>query len=506
MTTEPQATQTAVTLDAFHTEQQNEQVLSTLNRDGSRRWLDPKLSKGRFLTGRRAVAYFLIALFTLLPYLRMNGKPMVLLDLASRRFTLFGYTFLPTDTLLLMLLMVMIFVTVFMVTAVFGRVWCGWGCPQTVYMEFVYRPLERLLEGRKGPDGKAAPGRIVLKYVVYFLISMFLAHTFLAYFVGIERLAEWVQRSPLQHPSSFLIMAAVTGLMMFDFCFFREQMCIVACPYGRFQSVMLDRQSLLVSYDRKRGEPRGKMRKKRPAAEVPVTLRVMPEEPVLGDCIDCKMCVHTCPTGIDIRNGLQMECIACAQCIDACDAVMDKVGRPRGLIRYSSQAAMEGERKRLIRPRLALYLAVLTVLASLFTYTLLTKSPADLSVLRAPGLPFNTIASGEITNQLKVKVANRTDRVRRYTVSVDEPGVRLEMGENPIEIEAGKVHTDLVLVLVQPTGFQDGHTDVVLRITDEEGFTTTRPVRLLGPFGTPAAPAKTDHTPDEEKGGDDDND
>jgi cytochrome c oxidase accessory protein FixG len=487
---------------AFHAEQQNEHVLSTLNRDGSRHWINPRPSKGRFLTGRRATAYGLIALFTLLPYVQVRGKPALLLDVAHRRFTCLGVTFLPTDTLLLMLLLVIVFVTVFMVTAVFGRVWCGWACPQTVYMEFVYRPLERLLEGRKGPDGKAAPGRKILKYAAYLVLSMFLAHTFLAYFVGVDRLAEWVQRSPFEHPSSFFLMAGVTAMMMFDFCFFREQMCIVACPYGRFQSVMLDRQSLLVSYDRRRGEPRGKMRRKAAPAAVAVELRVLPEEPALGDCIDCRMCVQTCPTGIDIRNGLQMECIACAQCIDACDSIMDKVGRPRGLIRYSSQARMDGERRRVVRPRLALYLLVLSVLGSLFGYTLATRSPVDLSVLRAPGLPFNKLPDGSITNQLKVKVTNRTDASRQYTVSIDEPGVRIELADNPVQVKGGASLTTPVLVIVDAGAFSDGHKDVRVRITADDGATQAREVRLLGPFGAAAAPHVTE-TPEHHEGDED---
>jgi cytochrome c oxidase accessory protein FixG len=473
------------TLSSFQSEQQNEQVLSTLNRDGSRRWINPRPSKGRFLRARRIVAYALVAIFTLIPYLRMNGKPLVLLDVASRHFTLFGYTFLPTDTLLLMLLLVIIFVSVFMATALLGRVWCGWACPQTVYMEFIYRPFERLLEGRRGPDGKASPARKVLKYAVYFLVSMFLAHTFLAYFVGIERLAQWVQRSPFQHPWSFFIMAGVTALMMFDFCFFREQMCIVACPYGRFQSVMLDRQSLIISYDKKRGEPRGKLRRQNGKPGADVALTVLPEEPARqGDCIDCKMCVHTCPTGIDIRNGLQMECVACAQCIDACDAVMDKIDRPRGLIRYSSQSAMEGARPRILRPRLFLYTGILAALVSLFVYTLVNKSPADLSVLRGAGAPFNLLPDGEITNQLKIKITNRTDSTRSYRIEVVEDGVRLETMENPVAVKAGEPFSGSVIAVLARSAFHDGHKDVRVRITADNGVVIERSVRLLGPYGT----------------------
>ena len=209
-------------------------VLATLESDGSRRWLYPKLALGRFLARRRVVAYLLIAIFTLIPYLTINHKPAMLLDIASRRFTLFGFTFLPTDTVLLALFMVAVFLTIFLVTALLGRVWCGWACPQTVYLEFVFRPVERLFIGRRGAGGKPranlAPWRLPAMYATYLLISLYLAHTFLAYFVGVEALRHWIFGSPLDHPAAFLLMASVTLAMLFNFGFFREQTCTIACP------------------------------------------------------------------------------------------------------------------------------------------------------------------------------------------------------------------------------------------------------------------------------------
>ena len=223
-------------------------------------------------------------------------------------------------------------------TALAGRMWCGWMCPQTVYMEFVFRPIERFFDGppgaghRPGPKADdAADGWPSTRSI--WRSPLYLAHTFLAYFVGVEELARWVRRSPLEHPISFLVMVVVTGLMMFDFSYFREQTCLVACPYGRLQSVMLDRDSLIVSYDPCRGEPRRKLRDRHDGGGAPSGA---------GDCIDCGLCTDTCPTGIDIRDGLQMECVACTQCIDACDAVMTRIGKPKGLIRLSSQAAIAG--------------------------------------------------------------------------------------------------------------------------------------------------------------------
>lgn len=460
-------------------------ILSTLNDDGSRRWITPKLSTGRFLTARRAVAYLLIAIFTLIPYLSINGKPLVLLDLPARRFTLFGKTFLPTDTLLIALLMVGVFLAIFFITALFGRVWCGWGCPQTVYMEFLFRPIERLFEG--------APGRVrtggfkgsglakFLKYVVYLFAAAFLAHTFLAYFVGVEQLRHWIFGSPLNHPIGFAVVVIVTGLMLFDFGFFREQVCLVACPYGRFQAALLDRQSLIISYDRKRGEPRGKARRK---VATPVTLTVgQTDEPAsLGDCIDCHLCVTTCPTGIDIRNGLQMECIGCAQCIDACDAVMTKIDRPKGLIRYSSEASMAGEKPHILRPRVIVYPAILLVVATLFFLVLSTTGGVELIVTRGLGLPFSTLSDGNIRNPVSLKLANRLDVVAPVTFTVISPeGGELRLDDPPATLNPGETRAITGGLIVPPSAFKDGRCVAVIRVESGENRTRDSRFIMVGP-------------------------
>ncbi|MFZ4574779.1 MAG: cytochrome c oxidase accessory protein CcoG, partial [Phycisphaerales bacterium] len=337
--------------------------LSTLNEDGSRKWIKPRPSYGRTHGARRTVAFLLIALFASLPWFRMGGKPVFLLDIAHREFTILGTTYFATDTLLLALSMVTIFVTVFIVTAVLGRVWCGWACPQTVYLEFVFRPLERFFDGAPGRSGQTIFKKLGIsgpaKFVTYLVLSFCLANTFLAYFVGTDNLIHWITRPPTQHPVGFTLVVFVTGLMLFDFGYFREQLCIVACPYGRFQSVLLDVNSLIVGYDARRGEPRGR------ASKVSVSLPVLDSAPKNGDCVDCGLCVSTCPTGIDIRNGLQLECVHCAQCIDACNAVMAKLDRRPGLIRYGTQAEFSGGKRRFFRPRLVWYGTILAVLLTL---------------------------------------------------------------------------------------------------------------------------------------------
>ena len=452
--------------------QPGERVLPTLNQDGTRRWLRPKLARGKHYRRRLVAAWTLMLIFTALPYLRLGGKPMVLLDIPHRQFTLFGRTFLPTDTFLLMLLLVGIFVAIFLITAVLGRVWCGWACPQTVYMEFLYRPLERWIEGGRqrqlALDAGGADGRRLLKFGLFFLISAFLANTFVAYFVGIDRLRVWITSSPAEHPGAFAVMLGTTLLMFFDFAYFREQTCLVACPYGRFQSVLLDRSSLIVGYDERRGEPRGKLRSGAPAG--------------LGDCIDCGNCVTTCPTGIDIRDGLQMECVACTQCIDACDAVMEKVGRPLGLIRYTSQAELEDGRSRFLRPRLAVYSAILVVIFGVLGLSLAEKASADVTLLRGLGAPYTVLPSGEISNQLRLKIANRTGEDREYTFTVDgAPGLAMIAPENPLAVAAGESALTAAFVTLPAAAFAGGEARVTLHVTDGGEFSADLPYRLLGP-------------------------
>ena len=448
-------------------------VLPTLNEDGSRRWIRPKPSHGTYATVRRAVAYALMLVFFLIPHVRMGGKPLILLDIPRRQFTLFGTTFLPTDTMLLMLLLASIIIAIFLMTALFGRVWCGWACPQTVYMEFLFRPIERLVEG--GRSGSLAldkqrshfhPRRL-LKYAIYVVLAIFLAHTFLAYFVGTEALAQWIRRSPADHPTSFLVMAGTALAIFGDFAYFREQTCLVACPYGRMQSVLLDRQSLIVAYDPTRGEPRMKG-KTRPAGA--------------GDCIDCGACVTTCPTGIDIRDGLQMECIHCTQCADACDEIMTRVNKPKGLIRYSSRELLEGHKRHLIRPRTVLYPLALALFLGAFTYALATRDAADVTVLGGQGEPFTRQADGQIANQLRVKIANRTDDDHDYRIEVvGAADGSVVVPQNPLHVATGQSAETPLFVLLPRSVFRNGEHRVAVRVSDGAGFSTDLPYRLVGP-------------------------
>lgn len=468
-----------------------ERVLSTLNEDGTRRWLDPRVATGVLWRRRRVVAWALIALFVALPWIRINGRPGVYLNIPVREFTFFGATFLPTDTLLLALFIGCGFVGIFLLTALFGRVWCGWACPQTVYMEFVYRPIERFWigpgSGNRGRRRKdVSGGRRVGMYATYLVVSLLLAHVFLSYFVGTEQLFEWMRQSPLQHPRSFLLTIAVTAAMMFNFSFFREQTCIVVCPYGRLQSAMLDRQSLIVAYDAGRGEPRGHAARK---ADGDVAL------PQLGDCIDCTMCVQVCPTGIDIRDGLQMECVNCTQCIDACDTVMARIKRPLGLIRYSSQEALETGRSRIIRARVVLYPALLLVFVSLFFLVLFTRQPADVTILRAIERPYITLDSGEIQNNIRIKIVNRTEEPQTYRFLVEDlADGRIELQGANVTVDPGATVTVPAGIVAPTSAFRLGRGSCRVRVEDDAGFSRSYPMRLQGPFNSSRAITPADAT------------
>jgi cytochrome c oxidase accessory protein FixG len=450
-----------------------EHVLSTLERDGRRRWLRPKLAKGRWWNRRRALAYVLMLIFLAVPYVRIGGNPLIRLDIAAREFTIFGHTFLPTDTLLLALTMLAAFISIVLITAVTGRAWCGWACPQTVYMEYLFRPIDRLFEGTAGKGGqprkKPGAAKQVARFLVYLLLGMVLAHTFLAYFVGPEQLAVWIRSSPWEHPIGFAVMVTTTALLTFDFYYFREQTCLIACPYGRFQSVMLDRQSMIVAYDFNRGEPRKKGKHG--------------QADRAGHCVDCNQCVVVCPTGIDIRNGLQMECINCTQCIDACDNVMDRVGYPRGLIRYSSQDALAGKQRKFLRGRTIIYPVVLILLAAGLAFAISTKYGFDARIIRGKGAPFTTVER-TVLNAFTLRLVNRTKAAQQYELQIESPQqAELEIIEpSGLQLEPGA--TAMVPFHVRfPSRltFGDGNEPIRLKISDSNLNQRLVEFRLLGP-------------------------
>jgi len=429
---------------------------------------------------RRVAAYVLMVVFVAIPHLRWGGKPLILLDIVAREFTILGRTFYPTDTLVLALFMLSVLVSIVLITAISGRAWCGWACPQTVYMEFLFRPIDRFFEGTIGkggkPRGEMSAIRQVGRVVVYVALSMFLAHTFLAYFVGTQRLTDWMQSSPIDHPIAFMVMAGTTLAMLFDFLFFREQLCVIACPYGRFQSVMLDRQSMIVAYDYVRGEPRKKGKR---TAE-----GTMPNGQAAGSCVDCNQCVVVCPTGIDIRDGLQMECINCTQCIDACDDVMDRTGQPRGLIRFSSQDSIEGKPRQLARARTIVYPLILLAVLGGLGFAVNLKSGFDARVIRGRGAPFTISGSSVVSNAFNLRLVNRTNQTQTYQMTMVAPeGAELAfVNPEAFRVEAGQ--SALVPFEVRfPSSmtYQGGNSVTKVLVNDDSGNQRRLEFKVLGP-------------------------
>jgi len=448
-----------------------DKVLATLNPDGTRRWLAPRLAKGRYWQRRRLLGYFLMVLFNALPWIPIGGKPAMLLDVMRREFTFFGVTFQPTETVLVVSLFLTIFISIFLLTAIFGRVWCGWGCPQTIYLEFLYRPLERLIEGKYYTKGRDAvpKGRKLLVMAAFFLVSLHLSHTFLAYFVGPHTVIEWSLGSPMEHKAGFAIVWLVTGMMVVDFASFREQMCTLACPYGRLQSALVDPDSIVIGYDETRGEPRGKGK------------RGTEKTKDLGACVDCKLCVAVCPTGIDIRDGLQMECVQCAECIDACDSVMDRMGMDRGLVRYASQTEFDGGRRSVLRTRTVLYSVGLVAALVAFLSFLGTRRDTLVDLLRASNQPFVEVEDGRISNLVRMRIENRAEVPRTYSITTATEGVETTPAVLTVDVEAAGQTQKAFQVVADADRFVEGRLTLELVVTDGEDFEQVLARTLLGP-------------------------
>jgi cytochrome c oxidase accessory protein FixG len=456
-----------------------EDLLYTVGPDGKRRFLHPQLHRGRTWRTRLVLAWALVALFLAVPLVPVGGHPAVHLDLSTRQFHVLGATFHPTDNLLLAALGVAVIVTVFFVGSTFGRLWCGYACPQTVYMEFVFRPIEVWLEGKPVQQVRLdlAPWsarKLAIKgakWTLFALVSLALSSTFVAYFVSWDRLVHEVLPRPLPHTGVLFVVAFVAAAILFDFGWFRDQMCSLACPYGRLQNVMADPDTVLVAYDEKRGEPRATQKQRHDAGG--------PH----GDCVDCRLCVTTCPTGVDIRRGLQLECIGCAQCIDACDMVMARTGRAPGLIRSTSERELAGGGRRFWRPRVVVYLALLTLAWGTLAGLVIAREDALVEVLRGGREPYRLLPGGEVANQQRIRITNQTSEARTFSIEVlAPPEAKLVFSESPLRVEPAELGTVNAVTTTPARVFANGQARVRYLVTSDRGFREEVDFLLLGPF------------------------
>lgn len=453
--------------------QPSRESVTTINSDGSRRFIHPASVTGTYTRWRTLVSSVLLLIYFALPWIPVNGNPAVFLDVQHRQFHFFGLTFVTQDLWLGFFLISGLAFSLFYVAALLGRVWCGWACPQTVILDLARR-IERFCEGD-------APARVKLdrqpwtgektirrhgKHILYFILATVLAHVFLSYFVSLPRLYGMMRHAPTANWTDFMVVALVTAALWIDFAWFREQFCIVLCPYGRLQGALIDKNTVVIGYDQQRGEPRGK--KGTEGA---------------GSCIDCRRCVAVCPTGIDIRQGQQIECIGCAACVDACDGIMDKLERPRGLIRYDSMEGFAKRPTRWIRPRMILYTALLLLGATVMTVSLSTLRPATVSLVRMQGAPY-FLDNGQLRNQFLIRVLNKRNVTERYQIVFGNAPAGLQGSGISEPIEVGPLGEQMrpVVAMMPRSQFKEDF-ELKVRVIDSRGQAVgEKSITFLGPF------------------------
>ena len=436
--------------------------IGTVDEKGNRNWIYPKKPTGKFYNARTYVSWILLLVLFGLPFIKINGEPFVLLNIIELKFILFGIIFTPQDLHLLALAMITMMLFVVLFTVVFGRLFCGWVCPQTIFMEMVFRKIEYWIEGshsqqiklNKAPWTKDKIFKKTAKHIIFFAIAVVIANTFLSYIIGVDQVFKIIQEPIQMHIGGFTAMLVFSFLFYFVFAWFREQVCLVVCPYGRLQSVLLVPESIVVIYDWVRGEPRGRIKKqKKKPAPNPIE-QIQQSVAAEGDCVACNLCVKVCPTGIDIRNGTQLECVNCTACMDACDEVMEKVGREKGLIRYDSETGIKENQKKLFTPRVKAYSGLLFILIIVQGFLLTNRGAVETVILRTPGMLYQEVENTHYSNLYNYQIINKTTKdIEDIRLEITNEGARIKLvggipdakkqgmakGSFFVEIEKGKV-------------------------------------------------------------------
>ena len=447
--------------------------LSSIHADGSKKSLHPADVRGSFTRWRRLAALLMLIVYVALPWIPVNGYPAVFLDVVERRFHFFGITFATQDLWIGFFVVTGLAFSLFYVTALFGRLWCGWTCPYTVFLENVYRRIERFIDGdataRRALDAAPWTGMKITKrgtkHALYLLVSAVIAHVALSYFVSLHGLYEMMSGPPQKHLVAFGVVLFLTAALYGSFSWFREQFCVILCPYGRLQSALTDDHSVVIGYDKKRGEPRGKGES-------------------AGACVDCRRCVQVCPTGIDIRNGLQLECIGCSACVDACDEIMTKLHRPTGLVRYDSHTGLHGGKTRYIRPRTLFYTFMLLAGVAAFFVASRSLSPMSASLVRMQGASY-FVQDGVVRNQFTIRIINKRNREGTFRITLDgqlPADIQVSGNEQVLTLAPMQENQRTLIISVPVKSFHDGIL-FKARISDTQtnDSVLTRGIELLGP-------------------------
>lgn len=457
-------------------------TIGTINEEGKRNFIFPKKPVGKLYEKRKLVSYGLLIFLLSAPFIKINGNQLLLFNVLERKFSIFGFPFWPQDFYLFVISMIIGVVGLTLFTVAFGRIFCGWFCPQTIFLEMVFRRIEYWIDGDRGAQMRLAKQewnaekikKRISKWIIFFIISFLIANVFLAYLIGGDTVIEHVIDGPLENGKTLIALLIFTGVFYFIFAWFREQVCIIACPYGRMQGVLLDNKSINVAYDHIRGEGeigRAKWDKREDRAESGK-----------GDCIDCKQCIHVCPTGIDIRNGTQLECINCTACIDECDTIMDKVGLPKGLIRYASEDEIVKKEKFKITARMKGYIAVLTILIGILIGLLFLRNDVEAKVLRLPGQLYQQ--KGEIiSNVFTYKIINKTVKdFDNITIKLEKPDGEVKLvGNTHIIILAEKSFQGTLFIKINAKDLHEDKMKIKLGFYNDGKLIETTTTTFLGP-------------------------
>ncbi|OUS01969.1 cytochrome c oxidase accessory protein CcoG [Flavobacteriales bacterium 33_180_T64] len=459
--------------------------IGTLTEDGKRAWVYPKKPSGRYYEKRKVVSYGLLVFLFMAPFIKIGGNQFLMFNVLERRFNIFSFPFWPQDFYLFVISMLIgvIFVTLF--TVGFGRIFCGWICPQTIFMEMVFRRIEYWIDGDRNKQRKLDKQqwnaekikKRLLKWFIFLVISFLIANVFLAYIIGRDKLIKYVIEGPFNHLETLFPLLIFTAVFYFVFAWFREQVCIIACPYGRLQGALLDNKSIVVAYDHKRGES-DNGRKKFKKNEDRKTLGH-------GDCIDCLQCVNVCPTGIDIRNGTQLECVNCTACIDECDHIMDSINLPKGLIRYASEDNIEHKKTFKFTPRLKGYTAILIILTGLLTGLLLLRNDVETRILRLPGQLYEHKEDNIISNVFTYKLINKTtDTIHNVSFKLRQykGEIKLVSTSDYFSVPGQGLAEGTLFIEINKSELKGNKNKLMIEVYNNDELIETTTVNFLGPI------------------------